>query len=678
MIQFIIPFILCAPILLSEEHTSVRILDYRVEASIDEERSEVSGSISVWLQFLNDGIDRIQFRIPANIEINTVRDIDDDRFSQQRSPDKNNFFMHTLSLPAPRNAGDSVFIKIEFEGTFDSTSYAPQFLNHREFLLLYSGTETWLPQFEAHSAENVSLTLTTASGFHLAGPFQHASFSQNGDKNRWSLSRTTLTSLQDFFSFCGSTSIIELKAASVDSLTIVSFFIDTTRFHRQFADSLLSYLFDAACYFKELTGTASTAFVQTYTYVGEPAMNGNILSANGAIINRNSPAYMLFDSSVFVRSLKNEWLIELARRFSLSRSDSTALFDEGWAGYLATRFVISRLPRPEMERQERLDLMINALSFFPTNPLAAGRTSQTGDKENLSFKGRYFFLMIEYLLGKESFDQVIKKMYGDLPANNITIESFQTMCEAAYGSSLGWFFQEWLYRSSAPEFAVQWNSERTQRGIILTTLIVEQRGDLFTMPVTVFFTLGAKKIPKRILVEQFKQKFFFTFNSMPTAVELDPGLSILRWLLDIRILAHARSSRLFRVYNKDISSAKREARLTLDLDPVNATGTAPIAHFSLGKLAVLEKDLERAKEHFLKAMQSNANEESSLYPLLSLIRYGNILEMEGRRNEAIPLYQRAANEGRRSPSQFAPAIIEAEKYLREQFISNEEFWYGIY
>ncbi len=678
MKRLFILYVFCSALLPGQGQPPVRLIDYRVNASLDERQSEVTGTVEVWLRIMREGTGTIQFRVPPNLDIQSVRDIDDDRFFHERIPDKNNFFVHVISLPAERNADDSVFLKIEFEAIFDTSSHAPQFINRREFLLRYDDIETWLPQFESHTSDRTSLILTTTNAFHLVGTVHDAVLTRNDETTTWSLVRTSPISLYDIFLIGGSSSIVEIKKTSVDSLTVLSLFIDTTRFHRQFSDSLLAYLCDAAGYFKELTGMGPARFEQTYACVGEPMIGGTLLRADGAVIDRNSPAYTVFDSSVFVRSLKNEWLTELARRFSLSRVDSTALFDDGWIGYLATRYIVSRFPRPEIERRERLDLMINALSFFPTNPLAAGRVFQPGERENLSLKGRYFFLMLEYLLGEESFTAVIKKMYGTSSSSDITIQAFQTMCEEAYGSPLDWFFREWLYRSSAPEFTLQWRFERTQRGIVLTSVVIEQRGDVFTMPVTIAFTVGSKRIPRRILVENMRQEFRFTFAAPPTFVDIDPDLSVLRWLLDIRILAHARSSLLFRIYNKDVSSAEREAHITLDLDPVNATGSAPIAYFSLGKLAVLKNSLEHAKGFFLKAMQSQASEESSLYPLLSLIRYGNVLEMEGKRSEAIPLYQRAASEGKRNTSLFAPVIIEAEKYLNEQFTSTEEFWYGIY
>lgn len=674
MKQLCILHILLAVTLPAQKASSVRLLEYRVTATMDEQRAEVSGTAAAWAMITKEETNQIQFRVPSNLDVNAVRDIDDDKFSQRRVQDGPGFFMHTIALPSRRSVGDSVFVKIEFGGIFDTSSHTPQFINSREFQLLSTDNATWLPQFEASAISRVSLMLTVPASFR-PGTLQFTVVSTDEEKNIWSAEQTSAT-LHDFFTVCGSTSIVEMKNQSADSLTIISLYVDTARFNPIFADTLLTYLLDAASFFKAYTATESVRFMQAFSCIGDPILDERLIRTKESVVDRYLPAYEAFDSSSFAHSTGTKWLIALARRFSLSQTDSTALFDEGLAGYFATTFISTRFP--QRERRERLDLLINTLSFFPTSPLAAGRTSQKVDDENLSYKGRYVFLMLEYLLGKESFAAVIKRMYDRFWDEGISVREFQKLCEEEYGSPLEWFFQEWLYRSTAPEFVAQWTAEQTQRGVILTKVIIEQRGDVFTMPVTIVFTIGSKKIPRRILVDQVRQEFSFTFNTQPTFVDIDPDLSVLRWLLEIRILAHARSSRLFRVYNKDISSAEREARLTLDLDPVNATGSAPIAYFSLGKLAVLQQDPDHAKEYFLKAMQSKASEESSLYPLLSLIRYGNILEMEGKRNEAIPLYQRAASEGKKNLSLFAPVIIEAEKYLREQFVSTDEFWYGIY
>jgi hypothetical protein len=660
------------------QQADIRIGEYSVRATINAERSTVEGSASVWLQVSVDSIDRFRFVVPAGMSVNAVRDIDDDRYTEQRSEITSLLHSHIVELPSHRYRNDSFFVSIEFESVLDSASTAPMFINGRECILPFLPGTFWLPRFEADAAARASLQLIAPAAMTVFGGFSASDSVIDDEYRSWTFANNVPTGLRDMFTVCGSVAVREIATASPDSSVSVSFFIDTTRFHGRLADSLLAFLFDAAQFFKNRTGKTTDPFVQRYIVAGNSNMQEQIYRAGNAVIDRYSPAFTVYDSLMFTRSTKNSWLLELARSFCPPSVDSTALFDEGWAGYLATTYILQRYRDPSVERRERLDLMINALSFYPTNPLAAGRTQRSNERDVLSFKGRYFFLMVEHVIGNGSFAAVMRSMYGDRSGSMLTINEFRLLCEREYGSSLEQFFRQWLYGSGVPEFVIQWRTETTRRGTTQTTVTVEQRGELFSLPITLAFTIGNRVVPKRIHVDKALQTFSFLLSSAPTRVEIDPNFSILRWIIDVRILAHAYSSRLFRVYDRDVSNAEREALLTLELDPVNATGSAPIAYFSLGKLSVIEGDREQAKEYFVKAMQSFAVEESALYPLLSLVRFANILEMEGRRTEAIAMYERAITEGYKNPSLYTPAIVEAERYLLRPFVSSDALWFGLY
>jgi hypothetical protein len=190
--------------------------------------------------------------------------------------------------------------------------------------------------------------------------------------------------------------------------------------------------------------------------------------------------------------------------------------------------------------------------------------------------------------------------------------------------------------------------------------------------------MGARIIQKQIIASQQQQEFSFVFPTPPDRVELDPEYYILRWLLEIRILAHARSAQLFLSINRDVTTSEREALYTIQLDPNNSTGSIPFAFYTLGKIAVLKNDLEKGKEYFLKAMPLSGTRETEPYKLWSLIRYANIIEMEGKRDDAVVLLQRAIVEGGKDPLIFERTIIEAEKYLREHFVSSDDVWFGAY
>lgn len=647
---------------------------FHAAVTVDPRTGEIAGTVRTWLTVLGDSASALRFTVPASYDIEAVRDIDEDRFPYRRTGTASGRAEYTVTLPSFRYRGDSLFLSVEFEAALDSSSHLRSFINPREFILLNAAPDGWLPSFGARTADSASLLLSVDGPHRVMAGTPADTVTDDEGSRRHRFAAAGPVPLSEFFSLCGSMLLSERSVTAHDPPVTVTLLADTSRLDARYADSLIAFLADAASYYRRLSGRGGP-FVQRFAVIGDDDILQEPFRTGTLVIARNTPALAVFDTAAFRRSTRNPWLSELARRFRLASADSLALLDDGWSGYLATRYILHRNGGAGTERRERLDLMINALSFYPAAPLSAGRRNRANENEVLSYKGRFLFLMLEDLLGREAFDSAVTALYAlESPGP----ADLQRLSEASYGTPLDRFFDQWLNRSGAPEYAMRWSQTTTPRGRTLVTLSVEQRGDLFTGPVRFVYTVGAKRIPKMFRLDQQRQEFTFAAPAPVRSVELDPDLTLLRWLLDIRILAHARSSRLFRSLDRDISTAEREARLALDLDPANATGSAPVAYFSLGKLAVIERDMERAKEHFLKAMRSAPTEETALYPLLSLVRYANVLEMEGLRSEALPLYERARSEGRKDPALFAPVIIEAEKYLRIPFVSADDLWYGTY
>ncbi len=204
---------------------------------------------------------------------------------------------------------------------------------------------------------------------------------------------------------------------------------------------------------------------------------------------------------------------------------------------------------------------------------------------------------------------------------------------------------------------------------------ITQRGDLFTTPVDLVFSNSARSITKRVFVERQDQEFEFILPFLPTKSELDPNYYLLRWVPRLRLLAHARTSVSYRIFDRDISNSEREANIMLQLDPNNLTGWNNIALFSLGKSAVIKGDLPKAEEYFRRASALEANEPTQLYSVLSLVRLGNVLETEGKRDEAVELYKLGATLAERNPALYGVALFEAQKYLQQKFTPSGDFWY---
>ncbi|HAP34400.1 MAG TPA: hypothetical protein DCQ28_00070 [Bacteroidetes bacterium] len=655
--------------------TRTELLSYSVSAAMGERTGEITGIITVQLLVKTDSMEHYTFLVPKEMRINSIYDNGKESLDFER--DQTNFSKYavTIQLPEFVHRNDSLTFSFPFISVFDTSSVATMFVAQKEFLLPCTDSLSWIPNFGTGSALHYSLEAALPSHYTLIADSKFDT-SLSDTVRIWKRSSSQPTLLFSAFTFCGISNASIQTVYDIDSLNAIVFVFDQERFNQQYTEALTRQMNDAANYFTILTGRSNEGYHRSYAIIGSEQYNTNIIDTKKFVIHRNSPAYVQFDSTALLSSTENKWLLNEAQYFCPVTTDTTAVFRDGFASYLVARYLASRFP--ELDKQERFNAIASTLTFFPYGTIAEGRTSKANSTDLFSTKGRYVFLMLEYILGQELLDTVIVKMNERYSSTAISFSGFRQLCEDEYGSSLGWFFDQWLYRTSAPEFVMTWRNEKTTRGMTIVRTIIEQRGDIFSTPMNIAFQIGSRTIQKRIVITQQKQEFTFVFPTPPTRVELDPHYNVLRWLLEIRILAHARSAQLFLSINRDIITAEREALYTVQLDPNNSTGSIPFAYYTLGKIAVLKNDLEKAKEYFLKAMPLSGTRETESYKLWSLIRYANIVEMEGNRDEAKILLQRTVTEGRKNPLIFERTTIEAMKYLRDNFIAHDDIWYGIF
>ncbi len=67
-------------------------------------------------------------------------------------------------------------------------------------------------------------------------------------------------------------------------------------------------------------------------------------------------------------------------------------------------------------------------------------------------KGGWVLHMLRKVMGDAAFFQGLRNHRQNLTYGAVTTEDFQAACEAAYGASLNWFFQEWVYQPGAPAY----------------------------------------------------------------------------------------------------------------------------------------------------------------------------------------------------------------------------------
>jgi hypothetical protein len=684
--------VVCAsPLLVFAQEDSSRVFasieKYTLNVEIDAEHHSILGEAQMQIRILKDSLPYVRLALASSMTLLSVCDSADKKLdvAEEQSASDTSHKEISVSISDSLQRREFIVLKVYYREEFDSIVSNSLYISPKEIFLSPANNFSWWPTLSPATNSlpdqkaAVLLDAIFPSAFVVVTNGEPDSMNTVGSKTMQRFMYKNQMPLKSCFVLSGSAEFTKRSITGGDSTFRCSLFYNPRKLSDEFAGTVLRQLRDAYSYFSSMTTPDTASADIRVVVVGANDVYTDWYSNNGLIIARNSYSYSSVDSIPLTSPRRNKWVHELARLFSLAATDSTFLFDAGWSEYLTTKFFLHEQWKDgEAQQQVRLDLLSRTLDFYPAQTLAQGHRSRKNEQAVYFGKGAYVFLMLEYVIGEAAFDSVARTLYHNFRNTPVTLTKFQQLCEEVYGSRLDWFFKEWIYQTGFPELILSTEIVQTNRGNYSLKATITQRGDVFTTPLDLVFSNSTRSITKRIFVERQDQKFEFILPFFPAKSELDRNYCLLRWVPRLRLLAHARTSVSYRVFDRDIANSEREANILIQLDPNNITGWNNIALFSLGKAAVLKNDLMKAEEYFHRASSLAGSEPTQLYSVLSLVRLGNVLEMEGKRDEAVEWYKLGVTLAGRNPPLYAIALFEAQKYLLQKFISSDDFWYSEY
>ncbi|OGF56306.1 MAG: hypothetical protein A2Z21_03905 [Candidatus Fraserbacteria bacterium RBG_16_55_9] len=162
-------------------------------------------------------------------------------------------------------------------------------------------------------------------------------------------------------------------------------------------------------------------------------------------------------------------------------------FDEGWLDegftvFSEERYLIENLGYPE-------DFARSSLRFHEPGQIVLQPASQYPSLSNYAAavytKGSGILWMLRGLLGKETFDGLLREYYKRFQLKNATTKDFTALTEEMSQKELDWFFDEWLRTTKALDFSVEDVRSTPQGdGRYQNTLTVQRIGDAI-MPVLI-------------------------------------------------------------------------------------------------------------------------------------------------------------------------------------------------
>jgi len=146
-------------------------------------------------------------------------------------------------------------------------------------------------------------------------------------------------------------------------------------------------------------------------------------------------------------------------------------------------------------------------------------------------KGGTVLHMLRHVMGDSLFFASLNAYKAAHPYGTATTPDFQAACEGVYGSSLSWFFDEWIYSGGHPVFDWGWSYAETGLAdyeVEIQTHQVQTIGPIFTMPVDFLIATAGGDTTVVGWVNAETNVFSFTVPGEPLDVTMDPD----NWLLD--------------------------------------------------------------------------------------------------------------------------------------------------
>ncbi|HEY4612629.1 MAG TPA: M1 family aminopeptidase, partial [Bacteroidota bacterium] len=150
-------------------------------------------------------------------------------------------------------------------------------------------------------------------------------------------------------------------------------------------------------------------------------------------------------------------------------------------------------------------------------------------------KGALVLHMLRNEMGDEKFFAGIREYYRTYRNGTALTHDLQRIMEQHAGRPLGWFFQQWIFRSGHPIIEATW---KWNPGAKTVTLRLNQThaGDVFQVPLEVTLTVSSSVKQEIVRMTQKQQSFTFSLNAKPSLVSIDPD----EWMLKELTLSEER------------------------------------------------------------------------------------------------------------------------------------------
>ena len=503
------------------------VLHYELHAAFNPSTYAVEGSVRAVVMSLTDSLYQIDFDADGVLTVSTVQEVGSSFLLWSHADD-----LLSISVSPGLALGEEIEIEIIYSGFPTTAPYSGLFFSSQDGEpLIYSlsepwGARTWWPckdypddkaTFDIHLA--VPTNLFAASNGNYLGYTNEVHWDETYRSYHWqenypmttylaSIAATNYVELEDSFVY-GSADTMPIRHYVYPSLVVAaSEDLNVTAPMLAFYSSIFGlYPFVEEKYGVAICGIGG-------------GMEHQTLTSYGAILIRGDHTY----DWIFAHELAHQWFGDL-----ITCKDWVHIWlNEGFASY-AEALWFEHLEGPDrlrtyMESQDHPERWTGPILRDPevTNP---GYYF-----DNVVYdKGAWVLHMLRHIVSDGTFFQILQDYVADsrFRFSHAETDDFIGVCETHYGSSLSWFFGEWLTREDRLQYEWSWNSYEVADMTNLTLTVEQLQTDLYTMPVDFRITTVTGQMDTSLWVDDRFEVFHLSMNDAVTDAEFDPD----HWIL---------------------------------------------------------------------------------------------------------------------------------------------------
>jgi tetratricopeptide (TPR) repeat protein len=250
-------------------------------------------------------------------------------------------------------------------------------------------------------------------------------------------------------------------------------------------------------------------------------------------------------------------------------------------------------------------------------------------------KGYSVISALDCILGNELFNKIYLRCLKEYAGLRMGVYEFRSVCEDETGQDLGWFFDQWVNSNRHLSYDISSKKCQKQNGRYVSNIGIKRLGDLkMPVPVAAYFEDGTcqrKFAP--CLLEDTMLRFESSAALKDVRIDPDNELAILVPLPEVEAKA------LKEIPQMPWSGSGQQALVWFNkIKQTNTDVTDFMVWFKLGLLLYDGKFYPESLEAFQRT-QSLSEKIAPIY-FASQVWEGHVLDLLGRREEAVKLYKK--------------------------------------